>query len=76
MATTIALATGGLVALVLMWPAMSFSATLVAIALSAAVAWSFTRYISARIGGHTGDTIGATQQLTEIMSLSALALFA
>ena len=76
MATIIALASGGVLALVLIWPAMSFLATLFAIALSAGVAWGFTRYISARIGGHTGDTIGATQQLTEIMSLSALALFA
>jgi adenosylcobinamide-GDP ribazoletransferase len=76
MATIIALATGGVLALVLIWPAMSFLATVFAIALSAGVAWSFTRYISARIDGHTGDTIGATQQLTEIMSLSALALFA
>jgi adenosylcobinamide-GDP ribazoletransferase len=75
-ATIVALASGGALALVLMWPAMSFLATLFAIALAVAVAWGFTRYISARIGGHTGDTIGATQQLTEIMSLSALALFA
>jgi adenosylcobinamide-GDP ribazoletransferase len=76
MATIVALVTGGALALVLLWPAMSFLATVFAIALSAGVAWAFTRYISARIDGHTGDTIGATQQLTEIMSLSALALFA
>jgi adenosylcobinamide-GDP ribazoletransferase len=75
-ATAVALATGGGLALVLMLPAMSFVAAIAALALSAGVAWAFTRYISARIGGHTGDTIGATQQLTEIMSLSALALFA
>lgn len=75
-ATTVALASGGILALVLMWPAMSFLATLFAIALAAALTWGFTRYISARIGGHTGDTIGAVQQLTEILSLSALALFA
>ena len=75
-ATRFAAVTGGALALALVLPAMPLSATLVTIALSAGVAWSFTRYISARIGGHTGDTIGATQQLTEIMSLSALALFA
>jgi adenosylcobinamide-GDP ribazoletransferase len=75
-ATIVALATGGAVALALMLPAMSLLATIFSIALAAGIAWSFTRYISARIGGHTGDTIGATQQLTEIMSLSALALFA
>lgn len=75
-ATIIALATGGVLALALLLPAMSILATLFAILLSVGIAFGFTRYISARIGGHTGDTIGATQQLTEIMSLSALALFA
>lgn len=75
-ATIVALASGGGIAFLLMLPAMSILATLFAIALCVAVAFGFTRYISARIGGHTGDTIGATQQLTEIMSLSALALFA
>lgn len=75
-ATTVALVAGAALALVLMLPAMSFLATIFAIALAMGSAWSFTRFISARIGGHTGDTIGATQQLTEIMSLSALALFA
>jgi adenosylcobinamide-GDP ribazoletransferase len=74
-ATILALATGGALGLILLLPSMSILATLFAIALSAGIAFGFTRYISTRIGGHTGDTIGATQQLTEIMSLSALALF-
>lgn len=74
-ATIMALAIGGALGLALLLPSMSILATLFAIALSAGIAFGFTRYISARIGGHTGDTIGATQQLTEIMSLSALALF-
>ena len=75
-ATHLALALGGVLGLLLTLPALPLLAALFAIALSAAAAWGFTRYISARIGGHTGDTIGAAQQLTEIMSLSALALFA
>ena len=75
-ATTIALASGAVLGLFLIWPAMTFSASLLAILLTAGVVWSFTHYISDRLGGHTGDTIGATQQLAEIMSLSALALFA
>lgn len=75
-ALIIALATGGALAFALMLPVLSLPAALFAIALTAGAAWGFSRYISARIGGHTGDTIGATQQLTEIMSLSALALFA
>jgi adenosylcobinamide-GDP ribazoletransferase len=75
-AVIVAFASGGMLALALILPAVSLGAALFSIVLSAGVTWSFTRYISARIGGHTGDTIGATQQLTEIMSLSALALFA
>jgi len=75
-ATNIALGLGGVLALLLIVSAASFMSTLLVIALSAGMAWGFTRYISARIGGHTGDTIGATQQLTEIMSLTALAVLA
>ena len=75
-AVTLALATGGAAALVLMLPATSLLSAIMVVAVSAAAAWGFTRAISARIGGHTGDTIGAAQQLTEIMSLSALALLA
>ncbi|MBX9455693.1 MAG: adenosylcobinamide-GDP ribazoletransferase [Rhizobium sp.] len=75
-ATVVALASGGMLALILVSPALSLLATLFAITLTAGTAYGFSRYISVRIGGHTGDTIGATQQLTEIMSLTALALFA
>ncbi len=31
-----------------------------------AVAWSAARYFRRRIGGYTGDCLGATQQVTEI----------
>lgn len=34
----------------------------------------FNRFCRRRIEGHTGDTIGATQQITEIVMLTALAL--
>ncbi|MNL52711.1 cobalamin synthase [compost metagenome] len=43
------------------------------IAFVATVA-AFGRLATRKIGGHTGDTIGATQQLTEIAVLGALAL--
>lgn len=75
-ATTLALILGGVLGLLLILSAASLLTTLVVIGLSAAMAWIFTRYISARIGGQTGDTIGAAQQLTEIMSLAALAVLA
>jgi adenosylcobinamide-GDP ribazoletransferase len=75
-ATQLALGLGGVLGFLLIWSAASLSSSLLVIAVAAAVVWGFTRYISARIGGHTGDTIGATQQLTEIMSLTALAVLA
>lgn len=75
-ATGIALASGGVLALLLTIPLAATLPAALAIAFSAGTSWAFTRYVSARIGGHTGDTIGATQQLTEIMSLSALAVLA
>lgn len=50
----------------------------VAVAAGAAllVERPFTRLCARRIGGHTGDTIGATQQLSDIAFLATLALAA
>ena len=45
------------------------------IAFSIAVP-AFGQIVARKIGGHTGDTIGAAQQLTEIAVLAALALAA
>lgn len=47
---------------------------LCAIAAAAAVTAGFSRYVRKRLGGQTGDTIGATQQVSEIAALLALAL--
>ena len=52
-------------------PAFGLIATLLAFL---ATVKGFGRLAAAKIGGHTGDTIGATQQLTEIAVLGALAL--
>ncbi|WP_420409756.1 adenosylcobinamide-GDP ribazoletransferase [Hoeflea sp.] len=46
-------------------------ATLAAIAIAAA---QWTAAVRARIEGHTGDTIGATQQIAETVGLATLAL--
>lgn len=43
-------------------------------AAGAAATAGFSRYVRNRLGGQTGDTIGATQQLSEIAALLALAL--
>ncbi|MDH6268059.1 adenosylcobinamide-GDP ribazoletransferase [Rhizobium sp. SG_E_25_P2] len=45
-----------------------------AMAAAAAATAGFSRYVRSRLGGQTGDTIGATQQLSEIAALLALAL--
>jgi adenosylcobinamide-GDP ribazoletransferase len=46
----------------------------IALGLVAAAAWHWTGMVRGRLGGHTGDTIGATQQITETAALATLAL--
>jgi adenosylcobinamide-GDP ribazoletransferase len=40
-----------------------------------AAAWFASRWIAERIGGYTGDTLGAVQQSAEIAFLIVAALF-
>ena len=42
------------------------------IAVSAAVTWGFNRLIQARLGGITGDTLGAVAEVVEVILLGAL----
>ncbi len=55
-----------------------FSPYLLVLAVAAVFGFThlFNRLCDRKIGGHTGDTIGATQQITEIVMLVALALIA
>lgn len=53
---------------------MGFLATSLAIILAAAISFYFTKLCDHKIDGHTGDTIGATQQLSEIAILMGYAL--
>ncbi|MDB5523851.1 MAG: cobalamin-5-phosphate synthase family protein [Rhizobium sp.] len=50
------------------------AAAIAVIAAAGLAAFGLTRYIGSRIGGHTGDTIGASQQCAEMAALAALAL--
>ncbi|MDE1996684.1 MAG: adenosylcobinamide-GDP ribazoletransferase, partial [Rhizobiaceae bacterium] len=59
----------------LLWPSIKLPAFVLCILLPAAAAFVFTRYMRQRLSGHTGDTIGATQQICEIAALCALAMF-
>ena len=73
-ATRFALLSGTALAVLLLLPDVSLLAIAsVALAVSAAV-FAFTDVVRDKIGGHTGDTIGASEQFAEIAALAALAL--
>lgn len=65
---------GGTMFLLLASLATGLMTALISLGLAAAVAWQWTAAVRARLGGHTGDTIGATQQISETAALAALAL--
>jgi adenosylcobinamide-GDP ribazoletransferase len=73
-ATTVALASGILLAALLLLPHGTVLSWLLALAAAALSVLLFNRIALRKIGGHTGDTIGATQQLAEMSVLFALAL--
>ena len=50
------------------------STTAMTVGAAAIAVLAFNRNAMRKIGGHTGDTIGATQQLAEMSVLFALAL--
>ncbi|MBW3097992.1 adenosylcobinamide-GDP ribazoletransferase [Pseudohoeflea coraliihabitans] len=47
-------------------------ALLLVVPLAIAATYAWTRYVERHLGGHTGDTIGATQQIAETAFLIAL----
>ncbi|ASY56840.1 MULTISPECIES: adenosylcobinamide-GDP ribazoletransferase [Sinorhizobium] len=74
-ATSQALGSGAILSLLLFYAAgVSLIAALLAFVALAFTVLGFGRTVSRKLGGHTGDTIGAAQQLTEIAVLGALAL--
>lgn len=73
-ATTTALVSGILFAALLLLPHGTILAILAALAAAAIAVIAFNRVAMRKIGGHTGDTIGATQQLAEMSVLFALAM--
>jgi adenosylcobinamide-GDP ribazoletransferase len=70
-----ALASAVVIVAVLVWPIAGFAAAVATVAAAGLATLGLTRYIGSRIGGHTGDTIGASQQCAEMAALAALALF-
>lgn len=73
-ATVFALTSGILMATLLILPHGTMIALVLALVAAVIAVLAFNRMALRKIGGHTGDTIGATQQLAEMSVLFALAL--
>jgi adenosylcobinamide-GDP ribazoletransferase len=73
-ATIFALVSGMLITALLLLPHGTLLSLVLMLAAAALSVLVFNRTAMRKIGGHTGDTIGATQQLAEMSVLFALAL--
>lgn len=73
-ATFWAIALGVAIPAACLTPALGGFDALVTLAAIAFATMTFTRHAQNRLGGHTGDTIGAAQQCAETIGLAALAL--
>ncbi len=69
-----ALVSGAILTVVFVLPATSLFTTIVTLATAALAAATFTSLTRKKLRGHTGDTIGATQQVCEAAALIALAV--
>jgi adenosylcobinamide-GDP ribazoletransferase len=70
------IAIGLVVAIVLIFltALVGFAVACLVLVTMALVTWLFQRFCQGQIGGQTGDTLGATQQLVELSALTMLAL--
>ena len=73
-ATLFALISGVVLAALLLLPHGTVFSFALSLAAATVAVLAFNRTAMRKIGGHTGDTIGATQQLAEMSVLFALAL--
>jgi adenosylcobinamide-GDP ribazoletransferase len=70
----IALLTAMVASALLLLPGLRLFAFVSCLLITAAAAVALTRHVEKRLSGHTGDTIGATQQICEIAAFCALAM--
>ncbi len=70
----LALALGGGLSIALGWLALPLAPLLFAVLVAGILGYGFTAHIRQRLGGQTGDTIGACQQIAEIGFLVTLAI--
>jgi adenosylcobinamide-GDP ribazoletransferase len=71
-----ALIVAAVIVVLAVMPTFGFWATLAAAALTIAVAFAFARLTALQIGGRTGDTLGACQQVTAVAFLVGVTPFA
>jgi adenosylcobinamide-GDP ribazoletransferase len=74
-ATRFAIACGLVAPILLGLFVLPFAPVLAALAVTCLMTVGFTAFIRSKIQGHTGDTIGASQQIAEIGFLLCLAIF-
>jgi adenosylcobinamide-GDP ribazoletransferase len=73
-ATRTALATAAVIAAILLWPAGGLAPVIACLLVVALCTFLFTEQVRRKLAGHTGDTIGATQQICEIATFCTLAM--
>jgi len=73
-ANMLALASGGIIFVAFVAVSSGLTAALLALLVMVAATSWWTSLARTRLGGHTGDTIGATQQISETLGLTTLAL--
>ncbi|WFU10805.1 adenosylcobinamide-GDP ribazoletransferase [Rhizobium sp. CB3090] len=73
-AMQVALITALVLSAFLLWPSLRLPAFILCLLVTAAAAFLLTRRVRQRLSGHTGDTIGATQQICEIAAFCTLAM--
>jgi adenosylcobinamide-GDP ribazoletransferase len=76
MALNIAMVSGALVFGLALMPTLGIAAPLISAMIAALCALAFTRLVRGKIQGHTGDTLGACEQIAEIALYAALAVMA
>lgn len=69
-----ALASGCLLSALLLWPSLGLLPLVCALLACGLSVMAFTRFVRRKLAGHTGDTLGAAQQISEIAAVCALAM--
>jgi adenosylcobinamide-GDP ribazoletransferase len=69
-----ALASGCALAALLVWPSLGLLPLVCALLAAGLTVMIFTRVVRTKLGGHTGDTLGAAAQISEAAALCALAM--